>query len=84
MVSYARRLGDPLHYEVGPEAICDPRDPDFQLGSIPLLAQWYTNQLENSHPPLARAILVAAPPLERRAARAKAAVRRHNNLAASG
>jgi Kdo2-lipid IVA lauroyltransferase/acyltransferase len=47
MVSYARRIGAPLHYEVGPEAICDPRDPNFKLGSIPLLAQWYTNQLEN-------------------------------------
>ena len=47
MVSYARRLNRPLHYEVGPEAICDPLDPDFQLGSIPLLAQWYTDHLEN-------------------------------------
>jgi KDO2-lipid IV(A) lauroyltransferase len=47
MVSYARRIGAPLHYEVGPEAICDPRDPNFELGSIPLLAQWYTDQLEN-------------------------------------
>ena len=47
MVSYARRTGAPLHYEVGPEAICDPRDPNFQLGSIPLLAQWYTDHLEN-------------------------------------
>lgn len=47
MVSYARRLGKPLHYEVGPEAICDPRDPDFPLGSVPLLAQWYTDHLEN-------------------------------------
>jgi KDO2-lipid IV(A) lauroyltransferase len=47
MVSYARRLDRTLHYEVGPEAICDPRAPGFDLGSIPLLAQWYTNQLEN-------------------------------------
>lgn len=47
MVSYARRIGSPLHYEVGPEAICDPRDPSFELGSIPLLAQWYTDHLEN-------------------------------------
>jgi KDO2-lipid IV(A) lauroyltransferase len=46
MVSYARRLGRPLHYEVGPEAICDPCNPEFQLGSIPLLAQWYTDHLE--------------------------------------
>jgi Kdo2-lipid IVA lauroyltransferase/acyltransferase len=47
MVSYARRLDRPLHYEVGPEAICDPLSSDFQMGSIPLLAQWYTNHLEN-------------------------------------
>jgi KDO2-lipid IV(A) lauroyltransferase len=46
MVSYARRVGAPLHYEVGPEAICDPCVPDFPYGSIPLLAQWYTDQLE--------------------------------------
>jgi Kdo2-lipid IVA lauroyltransferase/acyltransferase len=46
MVSYARRLDKPLHYEVGPEAICDPSDSDFQMGSIPLLAQWYTSHLE--------------------------------------
>jgi Kdo2-lipid IVA lauroyltransferase/acyltransferase len=46
MVSYVRRLDRPLRYEVGPEAIVDPRDPDFQLGSIPLLAQWYTDHLE--------------------------------------
>ena len=46
MVSYARRLDRPLHYEVGPEVICDPRDSAFQWGSIPLLAQWYTDHLE--------------------------------------
>jgi KDO2-lipid IV(A) lauroyltransferase len=46
MVSYARRIGPPLHYEVGPEAICDPGSADFAYGSIPLLAQWYTDQLE--------------------------------------
>jgi KDO2-lipid IV(A) lauroyltransferase len=46
MVSYARRVGKPLHYEVGPAAICDPRDPTFEYGTVPLLAQWYTNHLE--------------------------------------
>jgi len=46
MVSYARRLGRALHYEVGPAAICDPRDPNFELGTVPLLAQWYTDHLE--------------------------------------
>ena len=47
MVSYARRLGKPLQYEVGPEAIIDPRDAEFSLGTVPLLAQWYTEHLEN-------------------------------------
>jgi KDO2-lipid IV(A) lauroyltransferase len=46
MVSYARRVGKPLHYEVGPVAICDPRDPKFEYGTVPLLAQWYTDHLE--------------------------------------
>ena len=46
MVSYARRLDGVLHYEVGPEAICDPRDPNFELGTVPLMAQWYTSHLE--------------------------------------
>jgi KDO2-lipid IV(A) lauroyltransferase len=46
MVSYARRLGRPMEYEVGPAAIVDPRAADFSLRSVPLLAQWYTNQLE--------------------------------------
>jgi len=47
MVSYARRIGRPLEYEVGPQAICDPREPGFALRTVPLLAQWYTDQLEN-------------------------------------
>jgi Kdo2-lipid IVA lauroyltransferase/acyltransferase len=46
MVSYARRLERPLHYEVGPEAVCDPGEPDFELGSVQHLAQWYTDHLE--------------------------------------
>lgn len=47
MVSYARRMGRPLAYEVGPQAIVDPRQPGFELRTVPLLAQWYTDQLEN-------------------------------------
>lgn len=46
MVSYARRLGPPLKYEIGPQAIVDPLAPSFELGSVPLLAQWYTVELE--------------------------------------
>lgn len=47
MVSYARRIGPPLHYEVGPQAIVDPRSQGFSLRTVPLLAQWYTDELEN-------------------------------------
>jgi Kdo2-lipid IVA lauroyltransferase/acyltransferase len=47
MVSYARRIGGPLRYEVGPAAIVDPLEQGFPLGNIPLLAQWYTRHLEN-------------------------------------
>jgi Kdo2-lipid IVA lauroyltransferase/acyltransferase len=46
MVSYARRLGRPLQYEVGPAAIVDPRAADFNLRTVPSLAQWYTDHLE--------------------------------------
>jgi Kdo2-lipid IVA lauroyltransferase/acyltransferase len=47
MVSYARRLDGVLQYEVGPEAICDPAEQNFELGTVPLLAQWYTDHLES-------------------------------------
>jgi KDO2-lipid IV(A) lauroyltransferase len=47
MVSYARRIGRPLEYEVGPQAIVDPLEPGFTLRTVPLLAQWYTDQLED-------------------------------------
>ncbi len=46
MVSYARRVGKPLHYEVGPCCNCDPAEPGFEYGTVPLLAQWYTDHLE--------------------------------------
>jgi KDO2-lipid IV(A) lauroyltransferase len=46
MVSYARRLEEPLKYEVGPLAIVDPAERSFALRSVPLLAQWYTDRLE--------------------------------------
>jgi KDO2-lipid IV(A) lauroyltransferase len=46
MVSYARRMGKPLHYEVGPWEIIDPLAEDFQYSTIPLFAQWYTSCLE--------------------------------------
>ena len=47
MVSYARRVGRPLEYEVGPQAIVDPCEPGSSLRTVPLLAQWYTDHLED-------------------------------------
>ena len=46
MIGTARRLGRPLQYEVGPHAIFDPLDPDFDLGTIPLFSQKYADCLE--------------------------------------
>lgn len=46
MVSYTRRLDGPLRYEVGPVALVDPRESGFSLRTVPLLAQWYTDHLE--------------------------------------
>ncbi len=46
VVTYSRRLGAPLHYEMGLEGQIDPLEPDFALGSVPEMAQWYTNCLE--------------------------------------
>lgn len=46
LVSYARRLGRPLQYELGLEGVADPAAEGFAYGSVPLLAQWYTDCLE--------------------------------------
>jgi KDO2-lipid IV(A) lauroyltransferase len=46
LVSYARRLDRPLRYEMGVEGVADPAEPGFAYGSVPLLAQWYTDRLE--------------------------------------
>ena len=64
MVSYARRIGRPLQYEVGPAAIVDPRAADFEFRTVPLLAQWYTRSTGGADPPGARPILVAPQTLE--------------------
>ncbi len=46
MVTSARRLGQPLRYELALEDVADPLQPGFELGTVPLLAQWYTDRLE--------------------------------------
>ncbi len=40
------RTGGPLEFEMCVGDIIDPIDPEFQLGSIQQLTQWYTNGLE--------------------------------------
>jgi KDO2-lipid IV(A) lauroyltransferase len=41
------RNGGPMRFEMRISDVIDPLDPDFALGAIPRVAQWYTHQLEN-------------------------------------
>lgn len=36
----------PMHFEMHVSDLIDPRDPGFELGTIPLVAEWYTRELE--------------------------------------
>ena len=40
------RRGAPMHFEMCVAEVVDPRDPEFDLGTIPLVTQWYTRRLE--------------------------------------
>jgi len=46
VVGYARRSGRPLCYEMGVEAILDPREAGHLAAGVRPLTQWYTSQLE--------------------------------------
>lgn len=46
LVTCARRVGRPLQYSLELEGIADPAVEDFPNGTVPLLAQWYTDCLE--------------------------------------
>lgn len=46
VVGYARRIGGPLEYEVGFEAIADPRTLPASQATVPALTLWYSQQLE--------------------------------------
>ncbi|MEX2119167.1 MAG: lysophospholipid acyltransferase family protein [Pirellulales bacterium] len=46
VVGYARRKRRPLHYELGIQAVLDPREASEAQSSIAGLTQWYTHQLE--------------------------------------
>jgi KDO2-lipid IV(A) lauroyltransferase len=41
------RTGAPMQFEMRVAELVDPLESDFQLGSIPLIAQWYTRCLED-------------------------------------
>jgi KDO2-lipid IV(A) lauroyltransferase len=40
------RTGGPLQFEMCLAEFVDPADPGFDLGTVPLLTEWYTRQLE--------------------------------------
>jgi KDO2-lipid IV(A) lauroyltransferase len=46
MVGYARRLGRPLKYEMGLEALVEPANMDPALKEVKALTQWFTGVLE--------------------------------------
>ena len=45
-VTFVRRLDRPLRYELGFQGFADPAQAQFRHGSVPALAQWYTDCLE--------------------------------------
>lgn len=46
MVTFVRRLGRPLVYELGIADAVDPAAPDFPWDSVDQMTQWYTDCLE--------------------------------------
>jgi KDO2-lipid IV(A) lauroyltransferase len=40
------RRGEPLQFEMCIADLIDPQAPGFELGTIPLITQWYTGELE--------------------------------------
>ena len=45
VVSYARRLNKPLHFEIGLQGVADPALPDEHQESVASLTQWYNQRL---------------------------------------
>ncbi len=46
VVSYARRLDEPLHFEIGVAGAADPANLDESIGGVKELTQWYNHVLE--------------------------------------
>lgn len=47
MVTYARRCGGPMQFEIGCTGIADPRDSGAETTGVRELTAWYTRQLES-------------------------------------
>jgi KDO2-lipid IV(A) lauroyltransferase len=46
LVSYGKRTGGPLQFEIGLEAVADPQSPGEELAGVKSLTQWYNTMLE--------------------------------------
>ena len=46
LVSYARRLGKPMHFEIGVQGMADPDDLPEDLQGVRQLTQWYNSCIE--------------------------------------
>ena len=46
MVGYARRMGRPMHFEMGLEAMLDPQTMDPAMNDVKKLTQWFSDTLE--------------------------------------
>jgi KDO2-lipid IV(A) lauroyltransferase len=46
VVSYARRLDRPMHFELATYAVADPQQGGAELASVHALTQWFTSRLE--------------------------------------
>ncbi len=45
---HARRLGEPMQFEMVTEAMTDPRDARNDVGTVRDMTQWYTSRLEQA------------------------------------
>ncbi|MCH8921746.1 MAG: lysophospholipid acyltransferase family protein [Planctomycetes bacterium] len=48
VVTLSRRLDRPLRFEIGTDAIADPRDGRRETANVRELTEWFTRQLENT------------------------------------
>jgi KDO2-lipid IV(A) lauroyltransferase len=46
VMAFSRRIGKPLHHEIGAYAIADPRSNEPEVANVRALTQWYTRRLE--------------------------------------